>query len=109
MGDAAYHRDPLVGMGIGDAFLGAELLAQAIHAGLAGTDDLETQLARYQSTFRERTMRVFEYTLRAAALKDPAPSVPLYSRIAASSEGTQRFMDVLAGTVDFKQLLTPPI
>ena len=29
VGDAAYHRDPLTGMGIGDAFLGAELLACA--------------------------------------------------------------------------------
>jgi flavin-dependent dehydrogenase len=33
VGDAAYHRDPLTGMGIGDAFLGAELLAEAIDRG----------------------------------------------------------------------------
>src|SRR6185437_7051583 len=30
VGDAAYHRDPLTGMGIGDAFLGASLLAEAV-------------------------------------------------------------------------------
>ena len=35
VGDAAYHRDPLTGMGIGDAFLGAELLADAIDAASA--------------------------------------------------------------------------
>jgi 2-polyprenyl-6-methoxyphenol hydroxylase-like FAD-dependent oxidoreductase len=107
VGDAAYHRDPLPGMGIGDAFLGAQLLANAIQAGLAGSSDLETALATYQAAFRERTMRVFEYTLRAAALKDPTATIPLYKKIAQSAEETQRFMDVLAGTMDFKQFFTP--
>jgi 2-polyprenyl-6-methoxyphenol hydroxylase-like FAD-dependent oxidoreductase len=107
VGDAAYHRDPLPGMGIGDAFLGAELLAKAIQAVLGGNSDLETSLASYQSAFRERTTRVFEYTLRAAALKDPTPSIPLYSKVAQSREETARFMDVLAGTMDFKQFFTP--
>jgi flavin-dependent dehydrogenase len=107
VGDAAYHRDPLPGMGIGDAFLGAELLATAIHAGLSGNSDLEMNLAGYQSAFREKTMRVFEYTLRAAALRDPTPTIPLYAKIAESREETQRFMDVLAGVMDFKQFFTP--
>jgi 2-polyprenyl-6-methoxyphenol hydroxylase-like FAD-dependent oxidoreductase len=107
VGDAAYHRDPLPGMGIGDAFLGAELLAKAIQAVLGGNSDLETSLASYQSAFRERTTHVFEYTLRAAALKDPTPSIPLYSKVAQSPEETARFMDVLAGTMDFKQFFTP--
>jgi 2-polyprenyl-6-methoxyphenol hydroxylase-like FAD-dependent oxidoreductase len=107
VGDAAYHRDPLPGMGIGDAFLGAELLANAIQAGLAGNSDLHDELGRYQAAFRERTMRVFEYTLRAAALKDPGPTIPLYAKIAQSPEETERFMDVLAGTTDFKQFFNP--
>jgi 2-polyprenyl-6-methoxyphenol hydroxylase-like FAD-dependent oxidoreductase len=107
VGDAAYHRDPLPGMGIGDAFLGAELLANAIHAGLTGNSDLDTNLASYQFAFRERTARVFEYTLRAAALKDPTSSLPLYAKVAQSGEETERFMNVLAGTMDFKQFFSP--
>lgn len=107
VGDAAYHRDPLPGMGIGDAFLGAELLASTLHAGLTGNVDLDAGLADYQSAFRAGTMRVFEYTLRAAGLKDPAPTIPLYSKVAQSQEETTKFMDVLAGATDFKQFFNP--
>jgi len=56
--------------------------------------------------FRDRTMCVFEYTLRAAALKDPKPTIPLYSKLARSQEETTKFMDVLAGTMDFKQFFS---
>lgn len=102
VGDAAYHRDPLTGMGIGDAFLGAELLADAIHAGLAG--DLDAALAAYQQTLRERTGAVFEYTLMSAALKDPAPQAPLYRAIAARPDMTRLFMSILGGTASFRSL-----
>ena len=107
VGDAAYHRDPLPGMGIGDAFLGAELLASALSIGLAGDDSgLDAALATYQSTLREKTMPIFEYTLRAASLKDPVPTLPLYRKIARSREETIRFMDVLAGVTDFNQFFS---
>jgi 2-polyprenyl-6-methoxyphenol hydroxylase-like FAD-dependent oxidoreductase len=108
VGDAAYHRDPLPGMGIGDAFLGAQLLADALADGLA--DDgarLDCSLAAYQSAFREKTMPIFEYTLKAASLKDPASTVPIYERVAQSREEMTRFMDVLAGNIPFKEFFNP--
>ena len=52
-------------------------------------------------------MPVFEYTVKAAALKDPAPTLPLYEKLAQSQEETSRFMDVLAGTLAFKEYFTP--
>jgi flavin-dependent dehydrogenase len=100
VGDAAYHRDPLTGMGIGDAFLGATLLASAIDAARDG--DSANAFARYRQQLRERTQPVFDYTVRAAALADPAPQVPLYRRIAASAEATREFMNVVAGTLSFR-------
>ena len=36
VGDAGYHKDPNTAQGITDAFRDAELLAEAIDAGLAG-------------------------------------------------------------------------
>ncbi len=107
VGDAAYHRDPLTGMGIGDAFLGAELLAEAIADGLAEGAQLDTSLANYQQTFREMTAPVFDYTLRAAGLKNPTPNLRLYAGIAKSPEATTQFMDVLAGTIAFKDYFNP--
>ena len=100
VGDAAYHRDPLTGMGIGDAFLGAELLSAAIDRGLGG--DLDAALTGYQEALRERTAAVFEYTLMSASLKDPEPQARLNRAIAADPDLTQRFMNVLGGSASFR-------
>ena len=102
VGDAAYHRDPLTGMGIGDAFLGAKLLAEAIDRGLGS--DLDVALKGYQETLREKTAAVFEYTLMSAALKDPEPQARLNRAIAADPDLTQRFMNVLGGSASFRTL-----
>ena len=102
VGDAAYHRDPLTGMGIGDAFLGAELLADAIHAGLDG--DLPGALAGYRQGLFDRTGHVFDYTVQSAALKDPAPLAPLYAEIGRRPELLQLLMNVLAGSASSKTL-----
>jgi 2-polyprenyl-6-methoxyphenol hydroxylase-like FAD-dependent oxidoreductase len=108
VGDAAYHRDPLAGMGIGDAFLGAQLMADALTAGLGGNAErLDAALASYQATFREQTMPIFDYTLKAAGLKEPAPAMPIYSKIAQSAEDTAQFMDVLAGNQPAKSVFNP--
>ncbi len=105
VGDAAYHRDPLTGMGIGDAFLGADLLAAAIHAGLDG--DLAAALAGYQQALWDSTSAVFDYTVQSAALKDPVPLAPLYAEIARRPDRTQLLMNVLAGSAPSRSLFNP--
>ena len=108
VGDAAYHRDPLVGMGIGDAFLGAQLLADALISGLrTDAGQLDSALQAYQQAFRQKTMPVFEYTLKAAGLKDMAASVPFYEKVARSSAESISFLDVLAGNTEFKAYFNP--
>jgi flavin-dependent dehydrogenase len=102
VGDAAYHRDPLTGMGIGDAFLGAQLLADALEG--SGGGDVDAALASYGEQYREKTSAAFDYTVASAALKDPAPQVPLYRAIAARSDLMQQLMDILAGSVSFRSL-----
>jgi hypothetical protein len=47
---------------------------------------------------------VFDYTLRAAALHDPAPQQPLYAEIAVSAAATRQFMNVLGGTLSYRAL-----
>jgi flavin-dependent dehydrogenase len=102
VGDAAYHRDPLTGMGIGDAFLGADLLAEAIDAGLAG--DMGAALADYRQALWERTGPVFDYTVQSASLRDPAPLAALYAEIARRPELIQQLMNVLAGSEPSRNL-----
>ena len=48
-GDAGHHKDPCTGMGMSDAFLAADLLADAIHDGLTGRQPMDAALAGYQT------------------------------------------------------------
>jgi 2-polyprenyl-6-methoxyphenol hydroxylase-like FAD-dependent oxidoreductase len=104
VGDAAYHRDPLTGMGIGDAFLGAALLADALADGFGGREPMTAALASYERTFRARTRPVFEYTIGSAALDDPGRLMPFYAGVAADPVATRQLMNVLAGTMPFRTL-----
>ncbi len=62
VGDAGYHRDPITGHGISDAFRDAELLADAIAALLRGDANEATVLAAYQHTRDEMLREIFEIT-----------------------------------------------
>ncbi|HTE79752.1 MAG TPA: hypothetical protein VK634_03560 [Reyranella sp.] len=85
-----------------DPSLLAELVADAVHAGLAG--DLDSALAEYQEALRAKTGAVFEYTLMSAALKDPQPQEALYRAIAAPPDMVQTLMNVLGGIASFRSL-----
>jgi flavin-dependent dehydrogenase len=105
VGDAAYHRDPLTGMGIGDAFLGAQLLADALGVGLDG--DLPVALAGYRQCLWDQTAATFDYTLRSAALKDPTPLASLYEAIGRRPEMAQLLMNIMAGSAPAERLFNP--
>jgi flavin-dependent dehydrogenase len=101
-GDAAYHRDPITGMGIGDAFLGAQLLAEALCSAVQSSTPIEAALAGYQEELHRRTRAVFDYTLLSAGLDDPAPLAAFYTAVARSPAATRDIMNVLAGTTPFR-------
>jgi flavin-dependent dehydrogenase len=48
VGDAGYHKDPYMALGIHDALRNAELLAPAIGKGLSGKQPLPDALASYE-------------------------------------------------------------
>ena len=102
VGDAAYHRDPITGMGIGDAFLGAQLLADALGSNAAGRLDLESAMAGYQRDLRERTRDIFDYTLRSAQLIDPAPLMDFYLGVSRNADATRQLLNVVTGTASYR-------
>lgn len=65
VGDAAVMKDPLLGHGITDSFVGAELLAQAINEGLAG--DMDAALAKYDEALWRDLRPIYEASRDAAA------------------------------------------
>ena len=83
-------------------------MANALTDGLGCEPEvLDAALSAYQTTFRDRTMPIFDYTVKAAGLKEPASAIPIYARIAQSAEETVRFMDVLTGNIPAKNFFNP--
>jgi 2-polyprenyl-6-methoxyphenol hydroxylase-like FAD-dependent oxidoreductase len=66
VGDAGYHRDPVTGYGLSDAYRDAELLAAALHQALCGDADEATALAGYQHRRDHALREVFELTCALA-------------------------------------------
>ncbi len=81
VGDAGYHRDPVTGHGLSDAYRDAELLALALHRALRGDTDDGTALAGYQCR-RDRALReVFELTCALAEYPPVPEFVELQRRL----------------------------
>jgi flavin-dependent dehydrogenase len=72
VGDAGYHRDPVTGLGISDAFRDAELLAEAIDAGFAGRKPIDEALAGYEAKRNEAARPDYERTIFTAMLPSKA-------------------------------------
>jgi flavin-dependent dehydrogenase len=72
VGDAGYHKDPYLALGVSDAFRDAELLADSLHAGFSGQVPLDTALASYEQ--RRNSASKDEYTLNLnLAANKPLP------------------------------------
>jgi 2-polyprenyl-6-methoxyphenol hydroxylase-like FAD-dependent oxidoreductase len=99
-GDAGHHKDPCSGMGMSDAFLGADLLAGAVHDGLTGRQPMDAALARYQTERDQLTANGFELTLATARLAPlPARHQTLYQAAALQPDLASRIFGVLGGSI----------
>jgi flavin-dependent dehydrogenase len=100
VGDAGHHKDPCTGMGMSDAFLAAELLAEAIHEGLAGHRPLRDALAGYQHQRDALTADGFELALSTARLAPLSPRTGAFYRAAADQpEMIRKVFGVLGGSI----------
>jgi flavin-dependent dehydrogenase len=86
VGDAGYHRDPLTGHGITDAFRDAELLADAISDAISDGTAERSAFDAYE-TERNRALRdTFELTRQLARFPQPARFVELQMELSAVLE-----------------------
>ena len=91
VGDAGHHKDPILALGISDAFLQAELLAEAVASG---------DLTAYARRRDELARPGFESTVEFAALAPPSDEQQaLFALLRGDQEQTDRFFGVFAGTV----------
>jgi flavin-dependent dehydrogenase len=91
VGDAGYFKDPILALGIGDAFRDAELLADAVATG---------DFAGYERARNELSAHGFQSTLDFARLQAPPPEMQeLLAALREDPVQRDRFFGVIAGTV----------
>jgi 2-polyprenyl-6-methoxyphenol hydroxylase-like FAD-dependent oxidoreductase len=105
VGDAGHHKDPSTGMGMSDAFVSAELLAEAVDAALAGPRSEEDALAAYARSRDAATANSFRLTLRTAALEEvPEQLLRYYARASIDPEQIRLVLGAVGGTLPFEEV-----
>ena len=108
VGDAGLAMDPVTGQGISDALRDAELLADAIAAGLHGEVPLDTALGGYERARNTAVKPMYEFTLEIAAMAPPRlEQLLLFEALQGDAEQTRRFFGVLTGAVPVGDYLSP--
>jgi 2-polyprenyl-6-methoxyphenol hydroxylase-like FAD-dependent oxidoreductase len=108
VGDAGYHKDPILAAGISDAFRDAELLAEAIDAGLSGRQSLDAALATRQTQRDEQAAPAFQMTCDLARLEPPSAEMQhVFGALRHDQAQTDRFFGTFAGTVPIPEFFAP--
>ena len=108
VGDAGCDKDPTTGQGITDAFRDAALLAEAIDAGLAGTQPMQAALAEYEQRRNAVSMPTYQFTCEACLYMPPPPErVEFLHALRGNQPEIDRFHGCLAGTVPFAEFWAP--
>jgi len=108
VGDAGLVLDPITGQGISDAFRDAELLADAIAAGLGGGVPLGTALAGYQRARDRAAKPMYDFTTRLATIAPPSPAeMALFRALSRSQEDSDRFVGAVTGAVPLREFMSP--
>ncbi|HET9420638.1 MAG TPA: NAD(P)/FAD-dependent oxidoreductase [Nocardioides sp.] len=82
VGDAGYHRDPVTGHGMTDAFRHAELLAEATDAWLSGSTGEAAAMAGYARERDEAIAETFAITRAIGELPEPSRFLELEMQLA---------------------------
>jgi flavin-dependent dehydrogenase len=86
VGDAGYHRDPITGHGISDAFRDAELLGNALDAILAGRADERDALAGYERTRDAQLREIFDITCELVTFPPRRRFIELQKQLSGAIE-----------------------
>lgn len=107
LGDAGYHKDPLLGHGIADAFADAERLAQAIDSSYTDQQAIEEALAGYERQRNREEGPLYELTVQLASLHLTPDIQQIQEALRGNPEATQYFFAVLEGSIPAATFFTP--
>ena len=77
VGDAGYHRDPITGHGISDAFRDADLVAEAVHGWFSGVISEREAMRRYDGARTLAIREIFAITCELTTF----PGVPRFAAL----------------------------
>jgi flavin-dependent dehydrogenase len=108
VGDAGYHKDPITGQGISDAFRDATLLSDAIDAGLTGREPMGAALAGYEQRRNAVAFPSYEATMQAATFGPlPMEMLALRAALRDNPEDTSQFFGAILGAIPPQAFFAP--
>jgi hypothetical protein len=98
----------MTAQGISDAFIDAELLAEALGVWLSGRGTFEELLAAHESARNERVRPMYEFTTQLAALEPPPPEMQvLFGALRGNQDATNAFLSAITGAIPLTEFLAP--
>ncbi len=108
VGDAGLHKDPVLALGICDAFRDVDLLAIAIGDGLAGRRPMEDALADYESKRNAASAADFDQNIAEARFPTPPPrTFALRAAVRDRPEEATRMIKARNGMIDPASFFDP--
>jgi flavin-dependent dehydrogenase len=108
VGDAGYHKDPMLALGICDALRDAELLADALDEGLSGRRVLSDALQEYERLRNEACAADYRENLHLARFEPPPPELfQLRAALRDNPEATRQFFLARQGMIPRETFFNP--
>jgi len=108
VGDAGYHKDPILAQGISDAFRDASLLATALDDVFSGRSLWGPALGGYEAARNSAVAATYEMNTQFAALAPPAPDMQaLMAALRGNQRDTNQFIGTMTGTVPVADFYAP--
>jgi flavin-dependent dehydrogenase len=108
VGDAGYHKDPIMAQGISDAFRDASLLTSAVDDVLAGRAEWQGALAHYESTRNLAVQGLYAMNAEFASLQPPPPETAmLIAALQGNQAATDNFIGTMTGAVRVEDFYAP--
>jgi flavin-dependent dehydrogenase len=109
VGDAGCHKDPMQARGVCDALRDAELLADAAHIGLSGSEPLDAALAEYHRRRDAATLPGYHENLQSAQLGPvPADALRLREALRDMPADATRYFLAIYGRIPRDDFFNPP-
>jgi flavin-dependent dehydrogenase len=108
VGDAGYHKDPILAQGITDALRDASLLSKALDNVFAGRAEWDDALGGYEAARNADVEEIYGMNTQYAALEPLPPEMQaLMSALRGNQVETDQFLGTMTGAVRVSDFYAP--